>query len=69
MNEISLISEIICPNCGKQTKETMPEDSCQYFWGCPRCGELLKAKQGDCCVFCSYGDHPCPPIQQEKDCC
>ncbi|MHA2389931.1 MAG: GDCCVxC domain-containing (seleno)protein, partial [Candidatus Hodarchaeales archaeon] len=21
-------------------------------------------KQGDCCVFCSYGDVKCPPMQE-----
>ena len=24
---------------------------------------------GDCCVFCSYGSVPCPPIQQNGKCC
>jgi hypothetical protein len=27
---------------------------------------LLKPKSGDCCVFCSYGDVPCPPIQEAR---
>ncbi len=62
-------STITCPNCGNQSKETMPTDSCQFFWECPECKEVLKPKQGDCCVFCSYGDVPCPPIQQDKSCC
>ena len=30
------------------------------------CGALLKPKPGDCCVFCSYGDVPCPPIQEAR---
>ncbi|WP_444850683.1 hypothetical protein [Pontibacter ummariensis] len=25
--------------------------------------------QGDCCVFCSYGSEPCPPVQKRKNCC
>jgi hypothetical protein len=24
---------------------------------------LLRPKPGDCCVFCSYGDMKCPPMQ------
>jgi len=24
---------------------------------------VLKPLTGDCCVFCSYGTVPCPPIQ------
>jgi hypothetical protein len=26
----------------------------------------LRPKQGDCCVFCSYGTVPCPPVQEAK---
>jgi hypothetical protein len=44
----------------------MPTDACQYFYDCPACGALLKPKPGDCCVFCSYGDVPCPPIQEAR---
>nr|WP_310684985.1 GDCCVxC domain-containing (seleno)protein [Aliifodinibius sp. S!AR15-10] len=47
----------------------MPADSCQYFWECPGCGNLLKPEKGDCCVFCSFGDHPCPPVQRGNSCC
>ncbi|TXH38899.1 MAG: hypothetical protein E6Q98_01495 [Rhodospirillaceae bacterium] len=61
-----LQSTITCPECGHQTTETMPTDSCQYFYECGGCGTLLKPKAGDCCVFCSFGSVPCPPIQQER---
>jgi hypothetical protein len=47
----------------------MPTDACQYFYDCPKCGALLKPKPGDCCVFCSYGDAKCPPIQLGNGCC
>ncbi len=33
---------------------------------CAGCGTKLKPKPGDCCVFCSYGSVPCPPIQAER---
>jgi hypothetical protein len=29
----------------------------------------LSPKAGDCCVFCSYGSVPCPPVQQGMACC
>ena len=29
-------------------------------------GTVIKAKAGDCCVFCSYGDINCPPIQKNS---
>jgi len=47
----------------------MPLNACQYFYDCKGCGELLKAKPGDCCVFCSYGTVQCPPMQTGNDCC
>ncbi len=43
----------------------MPNDACQYYYACTGCGVTLKPLQGDCCVFCSYGDTPCPPRQRE----
>lgn len=62
-------STLICPQCGTAKAETMPADACQYFYECTGCKVLLKPKPGDCCVFCSYGSVPCPPIQQDLDCC
>lgn len=59
-----LRSTLTCPDCGARTTETMPTDACQYFYDCPACGSVLRPKPGDCCVFCSYADTPCPPIQE-----
>jgi hypothetical protein len=47
----------------------MPTDACLFFWTCLACGLRVKPKQGDCCVFCSYGSVACPPKQLEQDCC
>jgi hypothetical protein len=63
MTEILLQSTITCPECGHVSTETMPEDSCLYFYECESCKKMLKPKPGDCCVFCSYGTVACPPIQ------
>lgn len=64
MSEIELFSDIECPLCGHVSREQMPTDSCQYYYECSACQALLKPKPGDCCVFCSYGTVPCPPVQQ-----
>lgn len=61
-----LQSTITCPQCGHRSTHTMPTDACQYIHVCGRCGVTLKPKKGDCCVYCSYGDVPCPPIQAER---
>ncbi|MBX9785292.1 MAG: hypothetical protein K2X48_18560 [Chitinophagaceae bacterium] len=66
---IILQSVITCPFCGFQKEETMPADACQYFYKCTNCKTILKPKHGDCCVFCSYGNVPCPLVQQDKSCC
>ena len=66
---IILESTITCPECGHKEQEQMPEDACQFYYECKGCGKLLKPKAGDCCVFCSYGDVPCPLIQQDQSCC
>lgn len=63
---MKLESTITCPNCGHTSTERMPTDACLYFFECPSCGTLLKPKTADCCVFCSYGDVPCPPIQEAR---
>ena len=59
-------SILTCPDCGHASVETMPTDACAYFHECRNCGVLLKPKAGDCCVFCSYGSVPCPPIQEAR---
>ena len=51
-----LRSTLTCPECGGRTTETMPTDACQY----------LKPNAGDCCVYCSYADVPCPPVQEAR---
>ena len=59
--------ELTCPSCGNVTSETMPTDFCLWRYDCAACGAVLTPKDGDCCVFCSYGDTPCPPIQDQTD--
>jgi hypothetical protein len=63
---LEFTSTITCPHCGHKAIETMPGDACIAFYPCQQCGEMLKPKSGDCCVFCSYGTMPCPPIQLER---
>ena len=67
--EATLTSAITCPHCSARETETMPTDACQWFYECGGCGAMLRLKRGDCCVFCSYGDVKCPPIQMGEGCC
>lgn len=58
-----LESTLTCPVCGHVKAEAMPTDACQWHYECEACHTVLKPKPGDCCVFCSYGTVPCPPVQ------
>jgi hypothetical protein len=66
--EIAMILEsvIACPHCRTAKSEIMPIDACRVFYVCTGCRATLRPKQGACCVFCSYGSVPCPPIQAER---
>ena len=66
---MQLVSTLTCPACGFAATETMPTDACQFFYDCRGCGTRLKPLAGDCCVFCSYGTVPCPPVRTRGECC
>jgi hypothetical protein len=66
MTAVQLASTLTCPKCGHRSTETMPTDACLYFHECRGCGAPLRPAAGDCCVFCSYGTVPCPPVQEAR---
>lgn len=68
MTDPILASRLRCPECGFEKDEEMPTDACWFFYQCAGCGTRLKPLAGDCCVFCSFGTAPCPPIQQGSCC-
>jgi hypothetical protein len=44
--------------------------ACRLFYDCTGYGKLLRPKPGHGCVFCSYGDVPCPLMQaSDGHCC
>lgn len=63
--DLTLESVIVCPLCGTEAAETMPDDACRHSYRCSGCGKNLRPRPGDCCVFCSYGTVVCPPRQNE----
>jgi hypothetical protein len=63
---IQTYSTITCPACGHRATEAMPADACLRVYECEGCGAVLRPKAGDCCVFCTYGDVPCPPVQEDR---
>lgn len=67
--QTELKSTITCPHCGHKKAEIMPTDTCQFFYECENCKNVIKPKKGDCCVYCSYGTVKCPSKQTEAMCC
>lgn len=65
---IKLKSTLTCPECGHKKTEKMPTNACSWFYECEECKVVLKPLEGDCCVYCSYGSVPCPPIQEKGTC-
>jgi len=63
--ELKRQSVITCPKCGCEKQEIMPVDACTWSWECPQCKTEVNPKLGDCCVFCSYGNIPCPSMQHQ----
>lgn len=61
--EASMRSEITCPKCGHKKMEIMPTEVCLIKYTCEKCSTTLYPKDEDCCVFCSYGTHKCPSMQ------
>ncbi len=66
--QLQRFATLTCPDCGHRKTEQMPVDACQFFYDCEGCGTRLKPKRGDCCVFCSYADVACPPVQAGATC-
>ena len=63
METVKTKSIITCPVGGFRKEEVIPGDACQYFYQCTNCSNIVKPKQCDCCVFCSYGSSKCPSKQ------
>ena len=56
-------SEITCPKCGHKKTEKLPTEVCILSYTCENCQEIMHPKDGDCCVFCTYGSNKCPSKQ------
>lgn len=56
-------SIITCPKCKTSKEEVMPTETCKLSYICTKCSYEMHPQNGDCCVFCTYGDHKCPSMQ------
>ncbi|SNX29545.1 hypothetical protein SAMN06295945_1923 [Polynucleobacter meluiroseus] len=62
------LSTITCPNCQSQEVFKLSPGNSQQFYRCPSCSNILKAKSGDCCIFCSFGSEDCFSSEQNLAC-
>ncbi|MBI4287460.1 MAG: hypothetical protein HY671_03395 [Chloroflexi bacterium] len=58
------IGVLTCPRCGHKQEQEIPVVACIPFYECQGCRELISAEKS-CCVFCDYGDRPCPAAAGE----
>ncbi len=65
MADVKLESVVTCPKCGFKSNEIMPTQFCLIRYQCKNCSSILVPKEGDDCIFCSWGDTKCPSQQSE----
>jgi len=66
--ELRRTATLRCPECGHEMIEKMPVNACIRRHECSACATLITPRPGDCCVFCSWGDVACPPVQLGQCC-
>jgi len=64
--EVKFKSTVKCPLCGYRREEEMLVNIVHHSYECGNCKAVIKPKEGDCCVYCSYGTIECPPIQKNS---
>jgi hypothetical protein len=64
--DLILETLLICPHCNVEQRATMPVSGMKMAHDCRFCNETMIAKEGSCCVFCSYGITKCPDTQQKE---
>ncbi|WP_375241309.1 GDCCVxC domain-containing (seleno)protein [Polaribacter sp.] len=69
INAIRLATKVVNHEVNKAGLVDIIGNVGQFFYECENCKTVLKPHEGDCCVYCSYGTVPCPPIQENKSCC
>ncbi|MFD2178141.1 GDCCVxC domain-containing (seleno)protein [Veronia pacifica] len=61
--KISFKTVITCPDCGFVSEELMDVTESVSCYHCRQCDSLIVTPAGECCVYCSFGDTPCPSSQ------
>ena len=59
---------IVCPHCQHPSEETMRVRVVERTIRCSECSETIEAPADKHCVWCAYGDIPCPVVQNAGSC-
>lgn len=63
MSRIQYNGILTCPVCGFKRTAAIPTPASSYRFACSRCHTVNLPREGDDCVFCSYGSIKCPAKQ------
>ena len=63
-----IVGEVVvtCPVCKTQVQEHMVSETTKLIYHCKVCLAWLSPKEGDHCIYDSYGSVNCPQIQVKK---
>ncbi len=64
--EYEIFSILTCNDCGHKEKFKMPLYAKRTFFQCSQCKAVLQTKKDECCIYCSYGNFPCPDAQAAR---
>jgi DNA-directed RNA polymerase subunit RPC12/RpoP len=59
---------IVCPHCQHPSEETMRVRVVERTIRCSECSETIETPADKHCVWCAYGDIPCPVVQNAGSC-
>ena len=65
MDPIITRTNLKCPHCGFVEELDIPQNYWLVFHKCTSCSTQFRPLDGDCCVFCSFGDHHCIDKQKQ----
>lgn len=57
---------ITCPACGHRESRLVPSEATLGRYHCPACLAWLAPAEDEHCVFCAFGDAPCPAMKGKR---
>ena len=61
--EVLYKNKLTCPECGAHQEVEMLALESSRIYECETCNELIQTNEGECCIYCQYGEVKCPNEQ------